>query len=183
MIARGTQNGSGAMSHPALTIAAAVALLAALPGTAQAEVDDLVRQGAWEYRDSCAVCHGEDGRGNTAMADLLTVAPTDLTRLAERSDGRFPIGRVIRVIDGRDEVPGHGSADMPVWGRTFRSEALAEGAGGPFGPSPETVVAGRVLALAEYLRAIQGGREVPVEPPERPLREWPKDRPFWPRID
>ena len=45
--------------------------------------------------------------------------PADLTRLAEKNDGRFPYSRVFAVIDGRYLVPAHGEREMPVWGRQF----------------------------------------------------------------
>jgi hypothetical protein len=110
------------------------------------------------------------------MRDLLTVPPPDLTTLAERNGGRFPFERVLRIIDGREAVEGHGTADMPIWGRAFRFDAPGA-ARGPFGADAELVVAGRIYALAKYLRAIQGGRViVPVEPRPRP-RHFPEDIP------
>ena len=139
--------------------------------------DDVVLSGAWEYSEACAVCHGADGAGNGALAGALKQAPPDLTRLAEQNGGRFPFERVFRIIDGRTPVEGHGGTDMPVWGRTFNQDA-AEDSGRPlFGPDQQMVVAGRIYALARYLRAIQGGQKVPLIEPKRPRRHWPEDIP------
>jgi hypothetical protein len=92
----------------------------------------------------------------------------------------FPFENVFRVIDGRAAVEGHGSADMPIWGRTFRREALDDNETGIFRTDPNLIAAGRIYALAQYLRAIQGGKKVPLVAPSRPRREWPSDIPVWP---
>lgn len=140
----------------ASTLAAAVAaaILAALP--AAAEPDDLrFRAGEREYRDGCAVCHGMQGTGNGAIAALLTVPPPDLTALAAGNGGDFPFGRVYRVIDGRAPVAGHGSSEMPVWGKLYREDALDAAARDPYSPDPELMLAGRILVLMHYLMEIQ----------------------------
>ena len=42
----------------------------------------------------CAVCHGRDGKGGGPMAKSLKVAPPDLTRVAARNGGKFPLPRI-----------------------------------------------------------------------------------------
>jgi hypothetical protein len=49
------------------------------------------------------------------MADVLSVAPTDLTMLARLNGGVFPTDRVVRRVDGASEVLAHGGP-MPLWG-------------------------------------------------------------------
>jgi mono/diheme cytochrome c family protein len=72
------------------------------------------------YKEYCAVCHGSDARGNGPMAAALKVPPPDLTRIAERNGGMFPIARVERIISGEEPLPsGHGTREMPVWGPIF----------------------------------------------------------------
>lgn len=105
--------------------------------------------GEAEYMRSCAVCHGVDGRSNTSFSDLLTVAPPDLTTLAQQNDGEFPMLLVIHMIDGRSGLRGHGS-EMPIWGDRYAGEADLAGQYGA-----ELIVRGRVLELAEYLASIQ----------------------------
>ncbi|MEO1722732.1 MAG: cytochrome c [Pseudomonadota bacterium] len=162
------------MRQPITPLLTAGAIL--FSGAAPAlEIDAMARKGAWEYRNACAVCHGPHGRGDGGMATLLSVPPSDLTTLSARSDGRFPFERVFRIIDGRMPVEGHGSTEMPVWGRTFRLEAQRGRGPIPFGYSSDLVVAGRIHALTVYLRAIQGGAEIePAEPRRRP-RSMPED--------
>lgn len=148
--------------------------LVLLSGPAFAQTyDDTVLSGAWEYADACAACHGSDGTGGGALAAALKTAPPDLTRLAEQNGGEFPFERVFRIIDGRTPVEGHGSAEMPVWGQVFGQEARDD----PSRPMTSTAAAGRIYALARYLRAIQGGNKVPLVEKRRPRRSWPDEYP------
>ena len=57
------------------------------------------------------------------------------------------LGRPVsyRVIDGREEVRGHGTRDMPLWGLTFR---IGEG-------GDEDAVKGRIWQLIYYLQTLQ----------------------------
>lgn len=128
------------MLRSALT---ATALLAAMPAAAQE------KPGAFEYLRSCAVCHGEDGTGNPVAASMLVVEPPDLTRIAERNCGSFPFGHIVRIIDGRGDVRGHGP--MPIWGYEFQNEDLAVAGH----DTAELLVRGRILSLAMYLEEIQ----------------------------
>lgn len=104
---------------------------------------------------NCASCHGESGNGLGPLAELLSMAPTNLTQLRAQNDGDFPFERVYRVIDGRDVVAGHGSREMPVWGNEYDDRAR-EQLGEFYGiESPELFVSGRILSLITYLQSIQ----------------------------
>ncbi|MEP9373657.1 c-type cytochrome [Mesorhizobium sp. KR1-2] len=102
--------------------------------------------GAEEFRNSCAVCHGVRGRGDGLMAEVLTRKPADLTVLERNNGGRFPLDRVLATIDGRFIVPGHGGRTMPIWGNVFREENNGADA---------NVAQQKILALAEYIRSLQ----------------------------
>jgi mono/diheme cytochrome c family protein len=72
------------------------------------------------YKAYCAACHGIGATGNGPLASALTVPPADLTRIAERNGGAFPMARVERIIAaGEPLATGHGSRQMPVWGPVF----------------------------------------------------------------
>jgi mono/diheme cytochrome c family protein len=71
------------------------------------------------FQQFCSACHGESGRGDGPVAASLNVLVPDLTRLAERRDGRFPASEVRDIIDGRALVMAHGTRTMPVWGYEF----------------------------------------------------------------
>ncbi len=68
------------------------------------------------YLSSCASCHGIDGKGDGPVSKQLKVAPTDLTVLAKKNGGVFPVSAVYEVIDGRKVIAAHGTREMPVWG-------------------------------------------------------------------
>ena len=107
--------------------------------------------GKREFDNSCASCHGSAGKGDGPLVPFLTRSPPDLTLLAKRNGGVLPMSRLYDVIDGA-EVPGHGSRDMPVWGRDFRHQAIAN-----MGPTaqPESYVAAEIFAIIEHMRGMQ----------------------------
>jgi mono/diheme cytochrome c family protein len=130
----------------------AVLLAMLLLAVGAAAADDLTRSGEADFGMYCADCHGEDARGNGPRAFGLSVPPPDLTKLAARFDGAFPRDQVTALIDGRASVSGHGSREMPVWGKWFKIEA-EEGLGGAEGD--EGSIRKRINALVDYLISIQ----------------------------
>lgn len=71
------------------------------------------------FRAYCASCHGVDGKGHGPAAPAFKAKVPDLTTLAARNGGKFPIVRVKETILGDDVIAAHGSRDMPVWGPIF----------------------------------------------------------------
>lgn len=114
-----------------------------------AQHQEVIQGGEIEYHRQCAVCHGLDGKGGGIMVPELVLKPADLTQIAKRNGGVFPFWRVYRIIDGRELARGHGSREMPVWGRRFQGETTHAG------PLQETMVKGRILGLIFYLQSIQ----------------------------
>jgi len=98
------------------------------------------------FKTYCASCHGKGGGGDGPLAESLRFRPPDLTQLARRNKGPFPMDQVRRTIDGRTAVKGHGGPDMPVWGDAFK--ATSEG-------YDEKKVAERINQLAHFLASIQ----------------------------
>jgi mono/diheme cytochrome c family protein len=102
-------------------------------------------QGPVLYRAYCAVCHGKDGKGGGPLAKSLKVPPPDLTRLATRNGGSFPMARIQRIISGEEPRPaGHGTREMPVWGPIFSQIAWDQDLGRV-----------RVNNLARYIEGMQ----------------------------
>jgi mono/diheme cytochrome c family protein len=128
----------------------AVVALTLVAGAAQAQTtvqkapikQTPATNGKQMFDSYCAVCHGKDGTGNGPAAKALTKVPADLTKISARNGGAFPDVHVRRFIQGLDEVPAHGTRDMPMWGELFRSL------------NADTVQL-RVAALSEYLKSIQ----------------------------
>jgi len=130
-----------------------VIAVAVSPAIAQ-EVDGMpagdVATGAGLYFSYCAACHGLEARGDGEMAGILTILPSDLTRLSEANDGAFPITDVVRQIDGRDPLMAHGGV-MPLYGDFFEGDdvAIPSEAGQP-------IMTSRAIAdLTAFLKAIQ----------------------------
>jgi len=114
--------------------------------------------GKREYVNSCAVCHGDGGKGDGPVSASLKVSPTDLTKLQKNNDGVFPFGRVYETIDGRNAIASHGSRDMPVWGDRFKAynaelSELALRFKTPI--DPEAFARDRILALIRYISGFQ----------------------------
>lgn len=136
-----------------LTLMLAWALAAAVAGgAAQAQAQKSKRDiGKQEYDARCAVCHGATGQGKGPYTPYLKVPAPDLTVLARGNGGIFPLQRVYDVIEGSGA--GHGSREMPIWGRAYAVEAAEYYMDVPY--DAQAVVRGRVLALAEYLNRLQ----------------------------
>ena len=109
--------------------------------------------GKSEYYAKCAVCHGLSGKGEGSFGEVLKVSMPDLTIIAKRNGGVFPVDRVKMVIDGRATPRAHGTSEMPIWGSRYSVE------GAPryddFRYDPEAFVQARVLALVDYLNRLQ----------------------------
>jgi hypothetical protein len=71
------------------------------------------------FREYCAPCHGEDGKGNGPVAPALSAKPTDLTLITRKNGGVFPAKVVRGLIAGDELVIAHGSREMPIWGSIF----------------------------------------------------------------
>lgn len=141
---------------PRILVALAFSLAA---GAGAADATDTARRadsGRQEYESNCAACHGISGTGDGPYAKNLSVMPSDLTTIAKRNNGVFPVLRLESMIDGRTQVELHGPRDMPVWGREYLMEAGTDWPvymGVPF--NPEVFVRARIMALVDYIARLQ----------------------------
>jgi mono/diheme cytochrome c family protein len=128
-----------------------VAILVTSISTTQAlaQETEVIAGGDLEYQNHCAICHGVDGKGRGIMNKFLTIQPADLTQVSKKNADRFPFWQVYRIIDGREEIRGHGTREMPIWGARFQAEAKGSD------PGSRAQVAGRILSLVFYLQHIQ----------------------------
>jgi hypothetical protein len=116
--------------------------------------------GKAEYYSSCAACHGIDAKGNGPVSKELNTHPTDLTLLAKKNNGVFPVNRLQQIIDGRESLASHGTREMPIWGYRFvppQHFALKKADDYVYLPpgSPEAAIQGRILAVIDFLNRIQ----------------------------
>lgn len=105
-----------------------------------------VLRGADLYRTYCASCHGAGARGDGPLSDSMRRRPQNLTEIAKRNKGVYAPELVYRIIDGRQNVAGHGGPDMPVWGDAFMRT---------HGNPDEASVRLRIQGLVDYLETIQ----------------------------
>lgn len=110
--------------------------------------------GKVEYDQSCATCHGLDGKGKGSFSEALELSVPDVTSLARRNGGVFPVTRVYDVIDGRELVKAHGTREMPIWGKHYSVGAAPRY--DDYAYNPEAAARGRILALIDYLYRLQG---------------------------
>lgn len=107
----------------------------------------MAARGKVTYRIYCANCHGADAKGTGSLASILKVAPSDLTQLADRNEGKFDTEWVKRRVDGRDPMVAHGSGEMPVWGLSFQNPDRLE--------SQEEEISAKLDNLVAFLETLQ----------------------------
>ena len=131
-----------------LLIASAAVLASILPAAGsddEATRGELLTEGASSYNLYCQSCHGPRGQGDGSVAELLKIAPADLTTISARRDGEFPEEEIYSIVDGRKDVRAHGS-DMPLWGDAFQRTEETE---------DEAVIRRKIDGLVVYLKSLQ----------------------------
>lgn len=110
-----------------------------------------VELGRQEFINTCAMCHGKDGKGNGPFSLHLATKPKDLTLIRINNNGEFPFKKLYDIIDGREITQTHGSRTMPIWGDHYSAESWLEVST----QYAETLARGRILELLLYLESIQ----------------------------
>jgi mono/diheme cytochrome c family protein len=100
------------------------------------------------YLQYCSSCHGSDATGKGLVSRDLKIKVPDLTGLAKKNKGVYPLDAVMATIDGRRAVRGHGDRKMPVWGEHFYSEAEGK-------KYPELTTLLKAKIIAEYIGTLQ----------------------------
>ena len=111
------------------------------------------------YNDKCAACHGVTGQGDGPLAAQLATAPPDLTKIAARRDGVWPMLEVMSIVDGYSSryLPG---TDMPIY------DEFLEGRLVPFDTGNGIVqqTPADLLAVVLYLETLQDPQPTRVVP-------------------
>lgn len=129
----------------------AVVGCATLAMTAVATAQQKVDLGKREFENKCAVCHGKDGKGGGPYGEQLKKSLPDLTTMARRNAGVFPVSRTYEIIEGAGA--GHGTREMPVWGMDYTIQAAEQLPDLPYNQA--LYVRTRIMALLEYLNQLQ----------------------------
>ena len=131
---------------PLAPAAAAVATLALVACTQPSEP-----QGALLFSENCTSCNGTSDRGDGPLASELTKKPADLTLIAYRNGGTFPMAQVMSTIDGFTRVQ-HGNVIMPEFGALLSDGPMVTYDSGDGIPTPTPAP---LVALAEYIESLQ----------------------------
>jgi mono/diheme cytochrome c family protein len=103
--------------------------------------------GADLYKELCAGCHGENGRGIGLTSQYCAVPPTDLTLLSRQNHGTFPEKKVTQILRYGTEKPAQSQSTtyMPVWKPLLATI---------HGESPE-LTEQRISSIIDFLKAVQ----------------------------
>jgi mono/diheme cytochrome c family protein len=102
------------------------------------------------FMNNCVACHGATGHGDGPQAAHLKTRPADLTRIAARRDGVWPILEVMSILDGYMKVT-NPREDMPVF-EDFLDDDMVEF---DTGNGLTTMVPVKLIEVANYLETIQ----------------------------
>lgn len=102
------------------------------------------------YSSNCVPCHGIDGKGDGPLAAQLGTPPADLTTIAERRDGIWPMLEIMAILDGysRNTLP---REDMPVF-ENFLDNEMSEF---DTGNGQMVLVPTKLIEIVKYLEEIQ----------------------------
>lgn len=118
-------------------------LAAATPLRAQSVGEQL-------FMNNCIACHGVTGHGDGPQATHLKTRPADLTQIAARRDGVWPMLEVMSILDGYMKVT-NPREDMPVF-EDFLDNDMVEF---DTGNGLTTMVPAKLIEVATYLETIQ----------------------------
>lgn len=99
------------------------------------EQDKVIKSGQSHFMFFCANCHGVNADGKGDMAELLKIAPVDLTTLKQTGGGVSVTERVLVAVDGRHKVGAGQERKMPVFSENLTFKTVYE--------------------ITEYLKSIQ----------------------------
>ncbi len=131
-----------------LPLGLTLALAACLPAP-QTDRAEVIPTGAEDYRSYCAGCHGATGKGDGEKAASLPTRPANLTTIAARNGGTFPMTRVMAHVWGYAQEDGR---VMPRFAPLLEGNlVLFDSGDGVATPTPI-----RLVQLGEYVKGLQG---------------------------
>lgn len=102
------------------------------------------------YIENCVSCHGVTAQGNGPVASGLATKPADLTQIAARRGGVWPMLEVMSIIDGysRNTLP---RQDMPVFEKFLDNEMVEFDTGN----GVNTLVPEKLVSIVNFLETLQ----------------------------
>ncbi|WP_298864086.1 cytochrome c [uncultured Sulfitobacter sp.] len=120
---------------------------------------DSPSSGRTVFVNSCASCHGVSGLGDGPRANGLKVQPADLTKIAARRNGLWPMVEVMSIINGYHRRTLQ-REEMPIFGDLAEGKLVLFDAGdGRLTPTPV-----KLIAVARYLESIQNPKAIGTFP-------------------
>ncbi|MEH6647761.1 c-type cytochrome [Sulfitobacter sp.] len=105
------------------------------------------------FKKNCVSCHGVTGQGDGPLSARLGTAPADLTQIAARRDGVWPMLEVMSILDGYLKAS-NPREDMPIF-EGFLDDNMVEFDTGNGLP---TLVPIKLVEIANYLESLQDPR-------------------------
>ena len=121
--------------------------------TPQTAPNVTLAEGERLFAANCATCHGANAEGSGPAASGLSTYPPDLTKIATRREGVWPMLEIMSIVDGytKTNTP---RADMPIIAELTEGPAVKFDTGnGQIRSAPA-----RLIALTNYIESIQSPR-------------------------
>lgn len=105
------------------------------------------------FKDNCASCHGVTGQGDGPLSVGLGTAPADLTQIAARRDGVWPMLEVMSILDGYLKAT-NPREDMPIIEDLLDNDMVEFDTGNGL----TTLVPLKLIEVVNYLETLQDPR-------------------------
>ena len=111
------------------------------------------------FKENCVSCHGIAGQGDGQLSAGLGTAPADLTKIAARRDGVWPMLEVISILDGYLKAT-NPREYMPVIEKLLDNDMVEFDTGNGL----ITLVPTKLIEVANYLESLQDPRPTRYAP-------------------
>ena len=111
---------------------------------------DAQSEGELLFVKNCVSCHGVTGRGDGPLAARLGTAPADLTQIAARREGVWPMLEVLSILDGYLQST-NPREDMPIFEGFLDNDMVEFDTGNGL----KTLVPAKLLEVVYYLETLQ----------------------------
>jgi cytochrome c553 len=105
------------------------------------------------FKKNCVSCHGATGRGDGPLSAGLKTDPADLTQIAARRDGVWPMLEVMSILDGYLKAT-NPREDMPIFEELLDNDMVELDTGNGL----IALVPVKLVEITNYLESIQNPR-------------------------